>query len=307
VPREVTSGFTAETGIVVSEENFASNEEMLAKLLSGVQRYDLIQPSDYTVEALAREGLLQAIDHAKVPNLANLDPDFTRLPHDPGLRWSVPWMAGSVGIVVNTAAVKDAVSGYRDVFQEKHRGRIVVVDDPRELVTWALATLGRDPNDVTDESLAAVRPVLASWLPLVRVFDSDSPKTALLGGDVDIGVVWSGEAALLWKEDRRFRFVVPAEGAHRYVDSLAVPKDARNPEAAMRFLDYVLRPEVSRKISAAFPYTNPNQAARRLLTPDELANPASYPREAASLGSLRDIGGKAADIDRLVTDLRAAN
>lgn len=317
VPRPVLDGFTAETGIRVNYETFASNEEMLAKLVSGAARYDVIQPSDYTVEALRKEGWLLPVDWSKVPNIRHVAPEFLGLPHDPEQKYSVPYMAGSVGIVVNTGKVREPVHGYADVFQPKYAGRIVVVDDPREMVTWALAVLGHGPNDVTPATLEEVRPVLRAWLPLVKVFDSDSPKTALLGGEADLGVVWSGEAAVLWNEDRKFRYVLPEEGAHRFLDTLAIPKNAANPDAAMRFLDYVLRPEVGRRISAEFPYTNPNLAARRLLSPEELANPASYPpasdagaRDAMDLPpmeSLADIGERAVEIDKLVTDLKAGS
>lgn len=306
VPQAVIDGFTKETGIQVNYETYASNEEMLAKLLSGAQQYDLIQPSEYTVEALIKEGQLRPLDPAKVPNLKNIAPEYRNLAHDPGLKYSVPWMVGSVGIVVNTAKVKEPVKGYADVFQKSHAGRIVVLDDPREIVSWALAVKGHGPNDVTPATLAEVKPVLEAWLPLVKVYDSDSPKTALLNGDVDLGVVWSGEAALLYNEDRKFQYVLPAEGVHQFIDSLAMPKDAPNPLGAQLFIDYILRPEVSKLISADFPYTNPNLEARKLLTPEELANPASYPKGDPKLNLFSDIGGRATEIDKLVTDLKAA-
>ncbi len=308
VPRPVIDGFTRETGIQVSYEAYASNEEMLAKLFSGATRYDLLQPSEYTVEALAKEGRLRPIDWSKVPNAVNLAPEYRNLPHDPQQKYSVPWMSGTVGIVVNTERIPTGeIAGYADVFQEKHRGRIVVLDDPREIVSWAMATLGIPANQVTPESLAQVRPVLERWLPLVKVYDSDSPKTALLNGDVDLGVVWSGEAALLHREDPKFHYLLPAEGAHRFVDSLVIPSDAPNPEGAHAFLDYVLRPEVSALVSAEFPYTNPNLAARRLLSAEQLANPASYPPGNPKLETFGDIGESAVAIDALVTDLKAAS
>jgi spermidine/putrescine transport system substrate-binding protein len=305
VPQEVIDGFTEKTGIRVNYDGYASNEEMLAKLLSGAERYDLVQPSEYTVEALVAAGQLAPLDHARLPNLVHVAPEFRNLPHDPEQRFTVPYMGGTVGIVVNTERVGRDVQGYADVFREEHAGRIVVVDDPREMVTWALATKGHGPNDVTPATLAEVRPVLARWLPLVKVFDSDSPKTALLNGDVDLGVVWSGEAARLHDEDPRFRWVLPAEGAHRFVDSLAIPVGARNPDAAHAFMNWVLEPEVSRMISREFPYTNPNLAARKLLTPEERANPASYPPDGTKLETFRDVGDVAVQIDKLVTDLKA--
>lgn len=306
VPSEVIDGFTAATGIRVNLETFASNEEMLAKLLSGATRYDVVQPSDYTVEALAREGRLQPIDASRIPNLGNVSPDFLHLPFDPGQRWTIPWMGGAVGIVVDSTKVDPgSIRSFADVFTEAHRGRIVVVDDPREIVSWALATEGLPINDVDEASLAKVEPVLRRWIPLVRVFDSDSPKRALLDGDVDLGVVWSGEGALLLDEDPRFRWILPAGGSHRFVDSLAIPVGARNPEGAHRFLDWVLRPEVSARISAAYPYTNPNLAARRLLSPRALANPASYPPGEAKLEFFRDVGTGAVLVDQLVARIKA--
>ncbi len=305
VPQSVIDGFTKETGIKVNYETYASNEEMLAKLVSGAQKYDLIQPSEYTIEALIKEKRLREVDWSKVPNIKNIAPEFRNLPTDPDGKYSVPWLSGSVGIVVNTEKVGDDIKSYKDVFQDKYKGRIVVLDDPREIVSWSLATLGKGPNDVTPENLEQVKPILQQWLPLVKVYDSDSPKTALLNGDVDLGVVWSGEAALLYNEDKKFKYTLPAEGAHQYVDSLAIPIDAPNPDGAMLFMNYILRPEVSKLISVDFPYTNPNLEARKLLTAEELANPASYPPGKPKLELFRDIGEAAVPIDKLVTDLKA--
>ncbi len=305
VPQGVIDGFTAETGIHVNYETFASNEEMLAKLVSGAQKYDLLQPSEYTVEALIKEGRLYPVDWSKVPNFKNIGKEFKNLPHDPEQKYSVPWMAGSVGIVVNSEKVTDPVKGFNDVFQPKYSGRIVVLDDAREIVSWALATVGKGPNDVGPQSLEQVKPILTRWLPMVKVYDSDSPKTALLNGDVDLGVVWSGEAALLYVEDKKFQYVLPAEGAHQFLDSLVIPKDAPNPDGAMAFMNYILRPEISKLISADFPYTNPNLEARKLLSPKELANPASYPPGNPKLSGFLDIGDLAVPIDKLITDLKA--
>ncbi len=306
VPQDVLGGFTQETGIQVNYETYASNEEMLAKLVSGAAAYDLIQPSEYIIEALVKEKRLVPLDHARLPNLKNVGREYWGQPHDPKLEYSVPYMQGTVGIVYNTKKVKEPISGYTDVFQEKYRGRIVILDDALEIVTWALAADGLSPDAVTRENLEKVKPTLARWLPLVRVYDSDSPKTPLLNGDVDIGIVWSGEAAILLKEQPgAFVYVLPKEGAHVFIDNLAIPVGADHVDAAHALINYVLRPEVSRKISAEFPYTNPNVEARKLLSQAELGNAASYPSGGPKLWTFRDIGPVAADVDRLVTDLKA--
>ncbi len=306
VPQEVIDRFTKQTGIKVNVENYASNEEMLAKLLAGGGQYDLIQPSEYVIEALIKENLLLPIDHAQVPNLKNLAPEFQSLPYDPGNKYSVPWMAGPVGIVINTDLVKDEITGYNDVFQEKFKGNIVVLDDAREIVSWALESIGIPVNDVSDENLEKVKPVLAKWLPLVKVYDSDSPKTALLNGDVAIGIVWNGEGAILLDQDPKFKWVLPKEGGHLFVDSLAIPKTAAHPKNAELFMNFILRPNISKLISDEFPYLNPNVEGRKLLSPEQLGNRASYPtaEEMTTLQTFEDIGGQASTIDELVTTLR---
>jgi spermidine/putrescine-binding protein len=306
LPQGVIDDFTAETGIQVNYEQYASNEEMLAKLTSGAAAYDLVQPSEYTVEAMIREGLLQKLDKTKLANLGNIGPEYYGRSHDPELLYSVPYMQGTVGIVVNTEKIQEPITSFAQVFSEKYKGRIVVLDDSREVVGWALNSLGLSSNDVTPETLEKVKPVLGKWLPLVKVYDSDSPKTALLGGDVDLGVVWSGEAAILINEGGgRFAYTLPSEGAHMFIDSLAIPTTAQNVPAAHLFIDYLLRPEVSVKISADFPYTNPNVEARKLLSEAERANAASYPPGEPKLETFSDLGAAAADVDKLFTDMKA--
>lgn len=305
IPESVTSGFAKQFGVKVNVENYASNEEMLAKLQAGGAKYDIVQPSDYIVEEMVKNGQLQELNVANIPNLKNLDPEFTKMPHDPEGKYSVTWMTGSVGIVVNTAKVKEPIKTYSDVFQDKFKKRIVVLDDNRELVSWALATLGMRTNDIDAESLAKVRPILEKWIPLVKVFNSDSPKTALMNGDVYLGVVWSGEAALLYKQSPKFQYVLPEIGAHRFIDTLAIPKGSKNKELAEKFMNYILEPKVSAKISEEFPYTNPNLEARKLLSKAQLSNPASYPPSDAKLETFRRIPKElSAEIDRMVTDIK---
>ncbi len=306
IPQSVIDQFTKETGIKVSVENYASNEEMLAKLMAGGGSYDIIQPSEYVVGALVKEGLLHPIDQANVPNLKNIAPQFLNLPFDPGNKFSVPFMAGTVGIVVNTDLVKDDIKGFADVFQDKYKQNIVVLDDAREIVTWGFFTQGVPINQVTDENLAKVKPLVSKWLPLVKVFDSDSPKTALLNGDVALGVVWGGEGAILLNEDKKFKWVLPSEGTHLFIDSLAIPKASQNVANAEAFMNFILRPDISRQISDSFPYLNPNLAARELLTPAQRANQASFPadEDIKKMQMFQDIGQQASKIDEMVTSLK---
>jgi len=307
IPQSVIDQFTKETGIQVSVENYASNEEMLAKLMAGGGEYDIIQPSEYVVEALIAQKLLHPIDKTKIPNLSNIAPQFLKMGFDPDNSFSVPFMAGTVGIVVNTELIKDDIKSFADVFKPENKGKIVVLDDAREITAWALLSQGLPINDMSDANLEKVKPVLANWLPMVKVFDSDSPKTALLNGDVAIGVVWGGEGAILLQSDPKFRWIIPAEGTHLFIDSLAIPKTAKNVDNAEAFMNFILRTDISKQISDAFPYTNPNLAARKILTEEQIRNKASFPsdEEIAKMQVFRDIGTQGSKVDELITSLKA--
>ena len=291
----------------VTVENYASNEEMLSKLAAGGGEYDIIQPSEYVIEALVKEKVLHPLDRSKIPNLKNIDPQFLNQPFDLGNKFSVPFMAGTVGIVVNNDLVKDDIRSYVDVFKPENKGKIVVLDDAREIVTWALLANGLNINQITDKSLNKIKPTLEQWLPLVKVYDSDSPKTALLNGDVALGVVWGGEGAILLNKNKKFRWVVPSEGTHLFIDSLAIPKTAKNVQNAEAFMNFILRPEISKQISDEFPYLNPNTAARKLMSKQQLENPASFPaaEDLKKMTLFKDIGTKGSDVEELITTLKA--
>lgn len=312
IPQSVIDAFSKQTKIKVSVENYASNEEMMAKLQAGSAKFDLIQPSEYIVEELIKDGKLEELNLANIPNTKNLDPRFTKMPHDPEGKYSVTWMAGNVGIAVNRNKIKDPIKGYNDVFQDKNKKRIVVLDDNRELVAWALASLGLGINDITTENLEKARGVLEKWIPLVKQFDSDSPKTALLNGDVDLGIIWNGEGAKILQEVKKakkrkldFEYILPAEGAHMFIDSLAIPKGAKNKDNAEKFINFVLEPKISVEIWEEFPYTLVNAAGMKLLTPEQLANPASFPPGDPKLETFKMIPAEmSVAIDKLVTDLK---
>ena len=307
IPQSVIDQFSKETGIQVSVENYASNEEMLAKLMAGGGEYDIIQPSEYVVEALIAQKLLHPIDKTKIPNLSNIAPQFLKMGFDPDNSFSVPFMAGTVGIVVNTDLIKDDIKSFADVFKPENAGKIVVLDDAREITAWALLSQGLPINDMSDANLEKVKPLLANWIPLVKVFDSDSPKTALLNGDVSIGIVWGGEGAILLQSDPKFRWIIPAEGTHLFIDSLAIPKTAKNVNNAEAFMNFILRTDISKQISDAFPYTNPNLAARKILTEEQIKNKASFPsdEEITKMQVFRDIGIQGSKVDELITSLKA--
>jgi spermidine/putrescine transport system substrate-binding protein len=245
VPQALLDGFTEETGIKVNYDTYSSNEELLAKLQAGASGYDVIIPSDYTVAIMIKQGLLEQIDLNQIPNFKNLSPELTNLDFDPGNKYSVPYQWGTVGIAVDTDKVTRPITKWTDLWDPEFKDRVVMLDDEREVLGMVLQTLGYDKNSTDPAQLEEAKAKLLELMPNVRLFDSDSPKTALLAGEVWLGHTWNGEAAIAHNENPAIDYICPEEGCGIWVDNLAVPKAAPHKDAALAFMNYVLKPDAS--------------------------------------------------------------
>ncbi len=306
VPEQIIARFGAQTGTKLAVETYSSDEELLAKLSAKGAAYDLIQAEDHIVEALAKDGQLRRLDHAEIPNLKNIAPEFLKLPFDPGAKYSVPFLAGFDGIVYNAETVTIPVVGFADVFHQQHAGRILVSDDAREIASCALLAAGLPVNDMSDDNLAKVTPLLADWLQKVGVYNSTDPKNVLVNGQADIGIVRSDEAARLFAANPKYQWVLPAEGFRMFVSALAIPKTARHRDTAEALMNFLLRPDTGKSISDEFPGYNPNTEARKLLTEAQLDNPASYPTglDVTKAEMFSDISDRETQVRQLVTSLK---
>lgn len=273
IPQALLDGFTAETGIKVNYDTYSSNEEMLAKLQAGASGYDLALPSDYTVAIMIKQGMLEQIDLTKITNYNNLGSQFKNLSFDPGNQYSIPYQWGTVGMVVDSSKVTRPITSWKDLWDPAFAGRVVLLDDEREVIGMVLLTLGYDKNSTDPAQLEEAKVRFAELLPNVRLFDSDSPKTALLAGEVWLGLTWNGEAAIAHGENPDVQYLCPSEGCGIWYDNFVIPKGAPHPQAAHAFINYVLKPEASILITEEFPYSNPNQAALDLM---KTANPDLY-------------------------------
>jgi spermidine/putrescine-binding protein len=265
IPQELLDAFAKEYNIKVNYDTYASNEELLAKLQAGKTDYDVIIPSDYTVGIMAAQNMLEPIDLDHIPNFANVDDTFKNPSYDPGNKYSVPYQWGSVGIAVNTAKVTKPITKFADLWDPAFKNNLVVLDDEREIIGMALVVLGYDKNSTDPAQLEAAKQKLIELLPNIKLFDSDSPKTALLSGEVVAGIVWNGEASLAHQENPDITYVLPEEGMGLWYDNLSIPAGAPHKDAATAFINFVLRPDMSILITKFFPYSSVNKAALELL------------------------------------------
>jgi spermidine/putrescine-binding protein len=260
-PQDMLDCFELVYDIQLNRDEYSSNEEMYAKVSAGGTAYDLVQPTDYIVPLMIRQGLLQELDHAQMPNMVNFDAGWMDQGFDPGNKYSVPYLAGTDAIVVNTAAVENVPQSWADLWKPEYADRMVFLDDPRAIIGLTLVTLGYDPNTTDPAQLEEAKNKLAELIPNIKVFDSDSPKTALIAGDVDLGVTWTGEAFIANQENPDIQYIYPTEGPVLWQDNWVMLKDASHVDAAYAWLNYTMQGDVFWLTIRDFQYTNPNGAA----------------------------------------------
>lgn len=279
IPESTLEAFTQETGVKVEYSTYDNNETMYSKLkLQKGKGYDVVVPSTYLVSKMRDEGLLQKIDHAKLANLGNLSPDLMDKPYDPGNQYSIPYLWGSTGIGVNAKEIDPStITAWADLWDPKWKGQLLLVDDVREVFQMGLEKNGFSTNTTNPDEIKTAYEDLQKLMPNVLVFNADAPREPFLAGDVNLGMIWSGEVVMAQKENPDIKYIYPKEGASFWVDSFAVPSGAEHVDNALKFIDYMLRPEVAKQVVEEFGYSTPNQAAQALL-PDEIRNnPVIFP------------------------------
>ncbi len=271
IPQDMIDCFQKIYGIKINRDEYSANEEMYAKLSQGGANYDLVQPTDYIVSLMIRQGLLEKIDKSKLSIMKNLDATYLKLPFDPNNDYTIPYEAGMDAIVVNTDKVKNAPKAWADLWNKDYAGHLVFLDDSRSVIGLTLLTLGFDVNTKDKAQLDAAKAKLAELVSGIKLFDSDSPKTALIAGDVDLGMTFTGEAFIASEENPAIQFIYPTEGSILWQDNYAIPKGAPHLDAAYAWLNYIYQPDVFWLMLRDFPYINPNSAALNYAKTSQIA------------------------------------
>jgi spermidine/putrescine-binding protein len=308
LPADVVADFEKKTGIKATVDTYDSNEALLAKLQSGVADYDIVVPSDYMLKVMIPEGLLLELDHARLPGFDNLDPRLTNQKFDPGNRHSIPYLWGTTGIGYDKTKVKEPVDSWRAVFDERYAGRILMLDDVRDVFGAALRVMGKSINETDPAVLRRAAEMLKKQKRLVKTYNSSDFANLLAAGDVDIAQGYNGELAeVVDHAPSRLAYVVPKEGGTLWVDNLAIPKTARHADAAYQFMAFVLQPEIAARIVNGAHYAGANQAAFDHIDEKIRNNPAIYPpKEVLDRCELiEDLGETTQLLDELWTEIKA--
>jgi len=279
ISSEILRQFTKETGIKVNYATYDSNETMYAKLKANPHSgYDIVVPSTYFVDHMRRQGMLRALDKTKLSNIKNLDPALLNKSYDPGNRYSIPYFWSSTGIVINTRYhALGQVENWTDFWNPKYRNQLLLLNDVHEVFSIALFALGYSPNDTDPEHIRQAYFKLKQLMPNVRLFSDDAVKSLYLDEDLTLGMAWNGDIYQAMQENSAIRFIYPQDGFIVAIDSMAIPVGATHLDNAYRFINFILRPDVAKKISLATGYASPNQAAVKRMPRAVLNNPTIYP------------------------------
>lgn len=262
VPDSVIAEFEEEYGIKVNVSTFSTNEDMLAKVKSESEgTYDIVQPSDYMVESMIAQGLLEELDQEALTNLGNLGTQYLNQDYDPDNVYSIPYQGGVGAIGVNTSIIQDDITGYADLFNPAYEDSLVVLDDYRATIGMVERSMGLSLNESDPAKLQEVSEKLLTLKDIIKLYDSDSPKSALISGECSLAFCWSAEIALAMEESSDIKIVYPTEGAFKFMDNWCVTKGSKNYDNAMKFINFMCEPEIAEMVMAEFPYLNCNQAA----------------------------------------------
>ena len=306
---ELIKQFETETGARVVIDTFDSNEAMYAKIKAGASGYDLITPSSYMVSIMNKEGLLQPLDHAKLPNLKNVDPEYLAIALDPKMTHSVPYMLTNTGI----AYLASKVPGFEPTWAAFDRGdlgrRVTMLNDMRETIGAALKLLGYSLNSTNPAELAAARDVVIRWKKNLAKFENEQYKSGLASGEFVMVHGYSGDIVQVQSENEDIAFAAPREGTSVSCDDFVVPKSAREVGLAHAFVNFLHDPKNAAANSEFIGYLCPNSASYPLLPEDFRTNPAVFldPEVKARSEVILDLGDDNVKYTRIWDQIKAAD
>lgn len=291
----VFEAFQQETGIRVLEDPFDSSESMTTKLLVGGSGADVVVVSESLIPQFIKIDILSPLDKGKLSQLGNIDPDIARLltQVDPENAYVVPYTWGTTGIGYNVDAVRErlgdtAIDSWATLFDPAVAAKlqdcgVYLLDSPQTVYPVALRYLGKDGNSKAPEDIAAAEAMLMKVRPHIGNFKSTGYTNDLAGGQACVVMGWSGDIAQAGKRAEeaangiKIDYVVPKEGSTIWIDTFVIPKDAPNAAAALKLIDFLMRPEVAAKNSNYLRYPNGNKASFPLLDADIRSDPRLYP------------------------------
>ncbi len=277
IPREIIDEFEKETGIKINYKEVTSNEDMQSLLEANPDQYDLAVVTDYMVDIMRQNEYLESLDKSKIPNFSNINPVYQGNYYDENDEFSIPYAVSTSFLLVNPEAVEELgaepITGYGDLWQEELKDNIVVVDWSVEIMGIALKALGYEYNETDPAKVEEAKEKLFALRDNIMRFETNTPEDSLISGEAVAGFMYSNQAVKGQNADEKLQPVFPTEGMPIFIDAFVMSKEAPNKDNAYKFLNFLLEPEVSAKISEITNFSNANKEAEKYLPEDFKNNP----------------------------------
>lgn len=279
LPDEIIQDFQKETGVEVTVDTFDSNESLIAKLEAGATGYDLVNPSQYAVQILAKKNLVVELDHSKIANIGNISSVFQNVSYDPGNKYSIPYIWGTTGLAYNLECTKEPVTSWKAFWDEKYKGRVYMLDNMLAAYIAALQYNGFDANSSNPDEINKATESLIAQKPLLAGYNSTNFADLVASGEACLVESWSGSVISVMKDNPNVQYVIPDEGGTMWIDGYSIPQGAPNVETAYKFLNYLLQPEVAAKVTTLTSIASVVEKSKALLPADIANNAAIFPPE----------------------------
>lgn len=309
VKPELIQRFEKDNHCKVVTDTFDSNEAMYAKVKAGAAGYDLIFPSNYMVDIMRLQGMLQPLNHAWLPNLANIDPLSLKLVSDTKFEVSVPYLMSYTGIAYLKSKVQDAKPSSTMFERADLKGRMTMLNDMREVIGAALKVLGYSLNSTDDRQLGEARDLAIKWKKNLAKFENEQYKSGLASGEFQLVQGYSGDIMQVQEENKDIEFALPVEGVSVACDLMVIPKDAKEVELAHKFINFMHDPKVAAENIEFVFYLCPNAKAYEFLKPETRQNPAIFlpPAIQDKSETIHDLGKDNAKYTKIWDEIKAAN
>lgn len=274
---DVVKEFEEDYNVKVIYQEFATNEDLYVKIKNSSEPMDVIFPSEYMLERMSNEGLLNELDFSKLDNFKYVDKDLTGMSYDKENKYSVPFFWGTVGIIYNSEKYPEGLQKWADLWNEKYKKDMVLYYSQRDILMVALKKLGYSMNTSDEAQLEDAKNELIDQKPLVYAYLGDEIKDILIAEDANVGVVYSGDAGIVIEENPKYKYVLPKEGTNLWFDVAAIPKNARNVNRAHDFINFLLRPEIAARNAEYLQYATVESEAKKYLPESLVNNEALYP------------------------------
>lgn len=275
----VNAEFTKLTGIKVNYTNYATNEELYAKLKGGGANYDVIIPSDYMISKMIKEDMLQPLDMSNIPNFQYIMPSFVDPAYDPENLYSVPYTWGTVGLIYNTTMVDipEEDIDWDILWNPDYADQILMFDNPRDAFAIAEIMMGYSLNTEDEVELTAAANKLKEQKSVVQAYVMDEIFDKMAANDAWIAPYYAGDALTILEENEDLAFVVPKSGTNLFVDAMCIPTGAKQKEAAEMYINFMCEPDIAYANIDYICYSTPHSAAYEMLDEETRNNPVSYP------------------------------